>query len=126
MKTISLLLCLFLLLSSTAFAADITGTWQVSISIQRPDGTEQKDSGLALLKQSGDVITGTLGPNENQQNQIAEGTIKDDKITIKIMPRPEATMTFELMVRGEKLVGTAQRTGSPEKATVEFARAARK
>jgi hypothetical protein len=125
MKTVSLLLCV-LLLSSTAFAADVTGTWLITVSGTNPDGTERTDSGMAVLKQEGNVITGTIGPDANRQSPIAEGTIKDDKITLKTMPQPNRTMAFELAVKGEKLTGTVERTGSTEKGKVEFVKAAQK
>jgi hypothetical protein len=35
-------------------------------------------------------------------------------------------MTFELTVNGDKLTGTAERTGNPEKAIVEFVKPAQK
>jgi hypothetical protein len=91
-----------------------------------PDGQVRKESGMAVLKQSGNVITGTLGPDETRQNPISDGTVKDDRITLKIMPSPERTMTFQLTVTGEKLVGTAERTGSNEKVNVEFVKAGQK
>lgn len=125
MKIRSLLAVLLLLLSSSAFAADFTGTWQVTISITTPDGKTLKEPGIALLKQAGDVLTGSIGPDVSRQNPIAEGTIKDNKITIKVSPRPDRIMTFELTVTGDKLVGTAERTGSAEKGTVEFVREAK-
>jgi hypothetical protein len=118
----SLLLCLILLISATAFAADVTGTWLVTLSLTTPDGTMRRDFGLAILQQKGDVITGSLGPDENQQNPIVEGTIKDNKITLKVRPQPDRTMSFDLTVNGEKLVGNVERSGSPDKGTVEFVR----
>jgi hypothetical protein len=114
---------LLLLLSSSAFAADLTGTWQVTISITAPDGTTQKDLGVAVLQQAGNALTGSVGPDENRLSPISEGTIKDNKVIIKVSPRPERTMTFELTVTGEKLVGTVEQTGSPQKRIVELIRA---
>jgi hypothetical protein len=81
---------------------------------------------LAILKQEGTKFTGTLGPDANRQNPIVEGIIKDNKITLKLMPQPNRTMTFELTVNGDKLTGTAERTGNPEKAIVEFVKPAQK
>ena len=128
MKKISLFVCTVLLLlsmSSAVFAADVTGTWQFTISMTEPDGSVRKESGLAVLKQNGDLITGTMGP-VNRQNPIVEGTIKDDKVTLKIVPQPNLTMTFELTVRGDKLVGTYERTGLTNKSPVEFVKSDQK
>ena len=128
MKKIFLVVSTVLLISSMSsavFAADVTGTWQLTISMTEPDGSLRKESGLAVLKQNGDVITGTMGP-ENRQNPIVEGTIKDDKVTLKIVPQPNLTMTFELTVRGDKLVGTYERSGLTNKAPVEMVRSGQK
>ena len=118
----SLLLCLILLMSATAFAADVTGTWVVTLSVTAQDGTARRDFGLAILQQNGNAITGSLGPDESRQNPIVEGTIKDNKITLKVRPQPDRTMTFDLTVSGEKLVGNVERSGSPDKGAVEFVR----
>lgn len=116
-------LILPLLLSSAAFAADVTGIWQITISSTAPDGTVSTDTGMASLKQSGEVITGWLGPDENRQNPITDGVIKDNKITLKMSPRPDRTMTLELTIDGDKLVGKATRSGDDRVGTVQFVKA---
>jgi hypothetical protein len=126
MKLRPLLLTALLLLSTAAFAADIAGTWQITISGTAPDGTVQKDTGMAVLQQNGDVLTGWVGPDETRQSPISEGSVKDNKIVLKASPRPDRTMTFELTISGEKLVGTVSRTGDSRTATVEFVRSAKK
>jgi hypothetical protein len=114
------------LLSWSAFASDVTGTWQVALMVTAPDGSTQRDTGIAVLKQTGDSITGSMGPDQSRQNPISEGTIKDNKVILKISPQPDRTMTFDLTINGEKLVGTAERTGDPRKATVEFVKEGQK
>ncbi len=123
MQLLSLLLTA-LLLSTAALAADITGNWQVTISTTAPDGTLSKDTGIASLQQNGDVVTGSLGPDEARLTPISEGTVKDNKIIIKISPRPERTMTFELTLSGDKLVGLVTRDNRV--ANVEFVRSPKK
>ena len=61
-----------------------------------------------------------MGQDATRQNPITEAVIKDNKITLKVSPRPDRTTTFELTIDGNKMVGTAERTGDPRKATVEF------
>jgi len=125
MKLQSLLLAL-LMVSTTAFAIDVTGDWQITISATGPDGTTRNDSGVAVLHQNGNVVTGTLGPDISRQSPISEGTIKDSKIILKASPQPDRTMTFELTVSGEKLVGIVSRPGDNRTATVEFVRSVKK
>ena len=126
MKVQALLLGASLLLSSAALAADLTGTWQLTITGTDSRGAARSDSGIATLKQSGNQVTGTLGPDEQRQMPIAEGTIKDNKVLMKVVQGPDRTMTFELTINGEKLIGTVERTGMPEKGAVEFVRSSSK
>jgi len=111
---------LLLAVSSAAFAADLTGTWQVTITSTGQDGATQTDTGTATLKQTGNSITGSLGPDAARQNPITEGTIKDNKVILKWSPRPDRTVTFEMTLEGNKMTGTAERTGDPRKGTVEL------
>ncbi|HET9220367.1 MAG TPA: hypothetical protein VFR18_25530 [Terriglobia bacterium] len=112
---------LLLAVSSAALAADVTGTWQVTITSTGQDGSTRKDTGIAILNQTGNSITGSLGPDAARQNPVTEGMIKDDKVILKFSPRTDRTMTFELTINGDKMVGMAERTGGDlQKATVEF------
>jgi hypothetical protein len=126
MKLLPALLSALLLLSMAALAADITGNWEVTISATAPDGTTNSDSGIASLQQNGNVVTGSVGQDEARLTPISEGAVKDDKITFKASPRPERTMTFELTIKGEKLVGIVTRTGDSRVANVEFVRSVKK
>src|SRR5882724_11356344 len=98
------LLSIFLLASSALVrAVDVTGSWRVTISTS--DGTI---SGKASLKQSGDVVTGWVGPNEDDPITI-DGILKENKLTMKTSPRPGRTAAFnkcDLTVNADKMVGT--------------------
>ena len=126
MRLATPLLAFLLSLASVAAAADITGSWQVTIMAPAADGTTQSDTGLALLKQTGESITGSVGQDQNRQNPITDGIIKDNKVTFKVSPRPDRTMTFDLTISGDKLVGTVERSGDLRKGTVEFVKSAPK
>ena len=126
MRLATPLLAFLLSLASVAAAADITGTWQVTIMAPAADGTTQSDTGLALLKQTGDSLTGSVGQDQNRQNPITDAIIKDNKVTFKVSPRPDRTMTFDLTISGDKLVGTVERSGDLRKGTVEFVKSAPK
>jgi hypothetical protein len=99
------LLSMLLLASlvAPAQAVDVTGNWRVTISSS--DGTI---TGKASLKQTGDKITGWVGPDENDPIPIT-GTLKGNKLTIKTSPQPGRTAAFDqcdLTVNGNKMVGT--------------------
>ena len=105
---------MFLLaLSAPVHAADVTGSWRVTIST--PDGTI---SGLASFKQNGDVVTGWVGPSENDPITI-DGILKGNKLTIKTYPRPGRTVAFskcDVTVNGDKMSGTID----TKKGIIEF------
>jgi hypothetical protein len=93
----------------------VAGTWRVTIST--PDGTI---SGMASFKQSGDVVTGWVGPSENDPIPI-DGILKENKFTIKTSTQPGRTVAFskcDVTVNGDKMVGTIDTT----KGTIEFVR----
>jgi hypothetical protein len=105
---------MFLLASSVPVrAADVTGNWRVTISTS--DGVI---SGMASFKQSGEVVTGWVGPSENDPITI-DGILKKNKLTIKTSPRPGRTVAFnrcDLTVSGDKMAGTID----TNKGTIEF------
>ena len=113
------LLSMLLLAPSVAplRAADVTGAWGVTISTT--DGTI---NGKASFKQTGHVVTGWVGPSENDPIPIS-GTIKGNKLTIKTSPQPGRTVAFDkcdVTVRGNKMAGTID----TNKGTIEFVKTA--
>jgi hypothetical protein len=102
-----------------AWAADVTGHWQVTIST--PD---RKITGVASLQQAGHVVTGWVGPSESDPIPIT-GTLKGRKLTIKTSPQPGRVVAFgqcDLTVDRDKMAGTIDR----DKGTIEFVRQAPK
>ncbi|HXI89534.1 MAG TPA: hypothetical protein VNO24_05905 [Blastocatellia bacterium] len=84
-------------------APDVTGTWRVTISTS--DGAI---TGKASLKQTGDNVTGWVGPDENDPIPVT-GILKGNKLTLKTFPQPGRTAAFDkcdLTVNGAKMVGT--------------------
>jgi len=114
-------LCLVLCASSVAItgAADATGRWKVRISL----GAETM-SGLALLKQTGDKVAGSIGPDERNQHPL-DGVVNGNHITLTTHPRPGATVAFDkcyLTVDGEKMTGTTEGGDLHDRASIEFIR----
>jgi hypothetical protein len=96
-----------LVLLSNAFilvGADVTGTWKGTFA------PENRDAGpaLVILKQAGETVTGTVGPDENDRLDIVNGKVLGDKITFDA-PQGETTMKFVLVLDGETLTGQATR-----------------
>ncbi|MCU1233999.1 MAG: hypothetical protein JWP63_1966 [Candidatus Solibacter sp.] len=116
------LLALFLVLAASA--ADVTGTWDGTFKITTPDGQTQDDTVHLVLKQSGGAITGTAGPNADQQVPIGKGTIEGNKVVLEV-PVPDGMFKFDVVLDGDHLKGDAVRTagGSSMKAKMDATRA---
>jgi hypothetical protein len=94
-------------------AIDVTGRWQVTIKTS--DGTI---TGVAAFKQTGHVVTGWLGPSDNDPIPITM-VLKGNELTITTHPQPGRTVAFhqcEVTVNGEKMAGNID----TDKGTIEF------
>ena len=114
MERLGLLSMLFMApLVVPARAADVTGTWRVTIST-----SEGAITGKASLKQAGDKVTGWVGPDENDPIPV-NGILKGNQLTIKTSPQPGRTVAFDkcdLTLNGDRMAGTID-TG---KGKIEF------
>lgn len=113
--------CVLLLVSSVgnAVAADLTGRWKVTITLNGETMT-----GVALLKQTGDVITGSVGVDERNQHAL-DGVVEESTVTLTTHPGPGRTVAFAkcyLTAAGDKLTGTTEGGDLREKATIELER----
>ncbi|HLH17959.1 MAG TPA: hypothetical protein VKX45_12095 [Bryobacteraceae bacterium] len=108
---ILLSLALAALFALTAAAdVNVTGNWTGTFTATGPDG-QSKDSGaLLVLKQDGNEITGTAGPDENERFNIKKGTIEGNKITLDV-DAGEHVLHVELTLTEDRLQGTATAQG---------------
>jgi hypothetical protein len=120
MRTRLVFLTLLLFASGAANAAvDVSGRWHVTISL---GGETMK--GVALLKQTGDEVTGSIGVDERNQHPL-DGVVKGNRITLTTHPRPGRTVAFDkcyLTMDGEKMTGTTEGGDLRDRATIEFTR----
>lgn len=103
---------------SEVATVDVTGRWEVSISIDAGTIT-----GLAILTQSGDRIAGSMGPNEDNLHPL-EGVVSGARIALTMRPGPGVTTAFDtslLAVDGEALRGTAE-GGRADQGTIKLVR----
>ncbi len=99
-----LLVCVVLgaMLAFAAAAADVTGKWSGSFSAEGGEG----GSAYAVLKQSGTGISGTAGPDENQQWQIQKGKIEGNRLSLEIKhPENGSVYKVDLTVTGDSMKG---------------------
>jgi hypothetical protein len=112
------ILCCFLL-SAIAMFADITGKWTGTFDATGPDGQTKPGTALMLLKQSGDAITGTVGPSEDHQMSIKVGKINGDKIAFEVEIDDGAVIKFDLRLTDGHIKGDAQGMRGDEKMTAK-------
>ena len=68
------LLALLLVAPVAGAQTDLTGTWTGPF-IMTLDGQTREDTALMVLKQKGTELTGTAGPNADQQWPIVKGKV---------------------------------------------------
>src|SRR5687767_9312715 len=111
-----------LVLLASAFAiaaADVTGTWKGTLTPENRD----PGSALVILKQTGDMVTGTGGQDEGDRHEITNGKVAGDKVTFEIQQQ-EGTMRFVLTLDGDTLTGqvTRERNGQQRTAKLNLKR----
>jgi len=103
---------------SAGVKVDVSGNWAITISVA--EGTIK---GKGSLSQKGDVVTGWLGPSENDPISVT-GMFKKGKLIIKTLPQPGRTVAFdqvELTVNVDRMSGAIE-NGSHGKGTITFER----
>ena len=104
--------------ASSAFTsplADVTGRWRVTIS-----NGDKSIVGVASLEQSGDNVTGWMGPEETDTTPVS-GVLKGDRLTLKTHPKPGFAVPFdtcELTISDGRMTGSIQPTDGA-KSTIE-------
>jgi len=110
---------LLVLIAVPTLGADVSGSWQVTIT--NKDGSI---TGVASLTQTGDQVAGWVGPSKDDPIPVA-GTLKNNTLTLKTSPQPGRTVAFDrctLAVAGDKMVGTFEQSGLRDAGKIKFVR----
>jgi hypothetical protein len=107
------------LAATTLAAADVTGSWRGTFT---PDGGDAGPA-LLILKQEGNEVTGTAGPDENARHPITKGKVENDTIAFEV-ETPGGVMKFALKQKGDELAGdvTRERDGQQQTAKLSVKR----
>lgn len=121
------LLCLFLFLTlvMSAAAADITGKWSGTFAILGPDGQPgTSNAAMMIVKQNGSTLTGTGGPDENEQWPLRNGKVIGNKITAEVTSPDGVVYALTMTIAGDKVSGEMLITqgGQTQKSKIEFTR----
>jgi hypothetical protein len=93
-------LALLLLVPVFSLMADVTGKWSGNGS----DGKGEDHSLFFIFKQDGKKLTGSGGPNEDEQHPMDPGTVEGDSVKFKV-PAGEVVFAFNLKANGDEING---------------------
>jgi hypothetical protein len=102
-------IAVLLLLAVTALAADATGKWSGNLIDPNGDG----GGVYMVLKQTGGAVTGTAGPDENQQWTIENGKAEGNKVSFEVKSPDHGVFKCDLTLDGDSLKGDVNGT-SPD------------
>jgi hypothetical protein len=115
------ILLALVVLASSALAADVTGKWE-------GEGVTNGESHslYLVLRQEGNTLTGSVGPDSSEQHDFKDAKVDGKKITIDVSVGNTGTLHFELEVDGDQMKGTVhfKDASKMESGPVTFKRAA--
>jgi len=98
-----------------------TGKWSGSFEITPPDGKVVHDTAVLILKQSGAVVTGSIGQTEDKQSAFTDGTADGRKLQFTLDSGEGMHLDFHLSLVAGHLKGSASGTlqGGVVNATID-------
>ena len=107
---------LAVLMAFTVSAADATGTWTGTLEI--PDADGKPRPAHLVLKQDGTKLTGTAGPDANDQRPIQNGKAENGTITFEVANEGNV-ISLMLKQDGDTLAGEMSRDRDGQKQTAK-------
>jgi len=92
------------LLTVNVMAASVTGRWSGQF---RVDGGDHDVPQLLILKQDGNKLTGSGGPNETEQYPIENGKVNGDRVQFEITTG-EWKFTYDVKADGATMKGNLE------------------
>jgi hypothetical protein len=103
--------------AAALFASDATGKWTGTFTTSE---SGEDHTALLVLKQEGAKLTGTAGPDANEQHEIANGRVENGNITFDV-PTEDSVMKFVLKLEGDEIKGDISRERDGQKQTAKLA-----
>lgn len=101
-------------------AIDISGKWTGGFEAQNNEGEKKTEPVLMILKQEGDKLTGSGGPNEGEQHAFQNGKVEGDKVSFEITLGNGGTIYFNLTVTGDEIKGDMKRAREGREQTAKL------
>ncbi|MGA9978843.1 MAG: hypothetical protein WBQ08_09430 [Candidatus Sulfotelmatobacter sp.] len=94
-------LAVVLLLTMSATVADLTGKWSGSF---RASGADHDVPQFFILRQDGNKLTGSGGPDQSEQYPLENGTVDGDKIKFELTTG-EWKFAYKMTATDSKMTG---------------------
>jgi len=101
------------MLPTTALSApNVTGKWSGTLQM---DTDNNAKPAYSIFNQDGNKLSGSVGPNEDEQDSFQGGKVEGDKLIFDVPqgPNSEGSIHVELQVRGDQMTGRATWSGPP-------------
>jgi len=118
------LLWAVLLSAVCSFGADLAGKWRGGFEFKTDEGEDHRAEALLIIKQDGETLTGTAGPNEQEQKSLDHMQFSGDTLTFTVDTGDGAILTVTLKLEGKKLSGKmeGEHDGHEMKAKIDLER----
>lgn len=94
-----------LLSATTLGATNVGGKWSGTLE---PEGQTGSKPVYMILKQDGNKLDGSVGPDESEQHSLENGKVEGNKLTFDI-PLGAKSLHFSLAADGDQITGQAKR-----------------
>ena len=122
------LLVSLLFSAATLSAAEVTGKWPGTMEVKSPEREPRTERVYRILKQDGEKLEGSGGPQEGEQHPMQNGKVEGDRLTFQIQ-LSRMTLSFDLRAKDDQIEGDikGERTdGRTETAQLSLKRVADK
>lgn len=91
---------------------DVTGKWSGTLQM---DGQNAPKPAYSIFHQDGNKLSGSVGPDESEQDEFEGGKVEGDKLTFDVPqgPNGEGSLRVEMQVKGDQMTGRATWSGPP-------------
>lgn len=91
---------------------NVTGKWSGTLQM---DGQNDVKPACSTFTQEGNKLSGSVGPNESEQDSFDGGKVDGDKLTFDVPqgPNGEGSLHVEMQVKGDQMTGRATWSGPP-------------
>ena len=89
-----------------------TGRWSGTLQM---DGQNAPKPAYSIFHQDGNKLSGSVGPDESEQDEFEGGKVEGDKLTFDVPqgPNGEGLLHVEMQVKGDQMTGRATWSGPP-------------